>query len=385
MLKSESFPFSSTRPKRSDWSELFPIWQMIRTSPFSVSSNESEGSKNAQTNPVCLLGRLFGEILSGFVDRDSPKKELASELKQLFENHQESIANLLCEFHHLEEKVETSVHSLSSQIDALSQSCASHRHELQDRLTLLDHLPTIASGVNKVCEISSELVNLRSLISGAQTQTQNSVAELRSDLSRLSIGTIGTDVEHLKQSIDDLRLLFPPHYWQFRSESPLDGILTHLTTKAGGNVHDQGIVSAFSDSVQTPVHAPKNAADMVSRSYFCSDDQPNQSMGYDFRTLRIVPSHYSLRSFTSRTNNHPKSWVIEVSDTGDPNAWTVVDAQDNSPSLNGADLIASFPILCPRSCRFIRIRQTGPNHSGHNYLLFSAFEIFGSLIEHPAQ
>jgi hypothetical protein len=185
----------------------------------------------------------------------------------------------------------------------------------------------------------------------------------------------------VKHSIDDLRLLFPPFRWQFRSESPLEGILAHLTAKVGGNVHDHGVVSAFSDSVSKPAYGPKNAADMGSGSCFMSADQPNQSMGYDFKTLRIVPDHYSLRSLDFEYNDHPKSWVIEVSDTGYADSWAIVDSQENNSSLKGAAFIAHFPIWRPRSCRFIRMRQTGQNHRSKDTLLFSAFEIFGLLIE----
>jgi hypothetical protein len=79
------------------------------------------------------------------------------------------------------------------------------------------------------------------------------------------------------------------------SSSPLNGIIFDLTRRNGGNVHTRGIVSITSSSVIGP-YVPQNAADLESNSPFYSENVPNSWICYDFKNMRITPSHYSIRS-----------------------------------------------------------------------------------------
>jgi hypothetical protein len=154
----------------------------------------------------------------------------------------------------------------------------------------------------------------------------------------------------------------------------VDGIISYLTRKHGGNVHDKGIVTITSLSVyhDDPEYAVRNVADLESGSNFCSKRQPGQWICWDFRKLRVRPTHYTVKSPSLR------SWVVESSVDGD--AWTEIDRKmDNQDFKNGGT--ASFAVSNSAECRFIRLTQTGRNGYENDHLDMTAFEIFGALRE----
>jgi hypothetical protein len=164
--------------------------------------------------------------------------------------------------------------------------------------------------------------------------------------------------------------------------SPLEGIISRLTSEHGGNVHDRGIVriSAVDPDDSRTSHHPKNVADLTAtNTYFLSRNAPNQQLIYDFQTLRVTVRHYSIRSCHVAQHHHPRSWVIEVSSDG--SKWFEIDCRENNTDLNGSSLIGTFSVSTSKECRQIRLRQIGLNHYGGNCLLLSAFEVFGHFHE----
>jgi hypothetical protein len=83
----------------------------------------------------------------------------------------------------------------------------------------------------------------------------------------------------------------------------LEGIISYLTVKHGGNVYDKGIVTITSKSVHDhpwysalPMCAVRNIVDLTSELYFNSKDAPDEWICLDFQDLRITPTHYAIRS-----------------------------------------------------------------------------------------
>jgi hypothetical protein len=167
--------------------------------------------------------------------------------------------------------------------------------------------------------------------------------------------------------------------------TPLEGIISYLTRKRNGNVHDRGIVTITSHEPynENTWNAAKNAADLTADSYFYSKNAPNQWICYDFGDCQIKLTHYSIRSrHNGNTNDyHPKSWVIEISK--DCSVWEEIDRRENDSSLNGRNLTHLFKVSRPTECRLIRLRQIGKNHysSPDDRLVISGFEIFGELMK----
>jgi hypothetical protein len=167
----------------------------------------------------------------------------------------------------------------------------------------------------------------------------------------------------------------------FKSGFPLEGIISNLSSRFGGNVSDLGIVSVTSKSTCSSNFLPKNAVDLTVDSKFGSQSEPNQWLCYDFKDRRVEVRHYSIRSqFDAGAGaSHPKSWVIEGSD--DCENWTELDSQTNNSDLNDQNKICTWPTKIRMKSRYIRLRQTGLNHNGTDFLWISSFELFGSLME----
>jgi hypothetical protein len=151
-------------------------------------------------------------------------------------------------------------------------------------------------------------------------------------------------------------------------EMSLDGIISYLTRKHDGNVQDKGIVLMTSKSARSddPRLTLRNVTVLTDDSQFWSEDQPGQWVCWDFRELRILPTHYTLRSYPL------KSWVVEGSLDG--RIWTEIDRRRD-------DKARSFAVAKSTECRFIRLAQTGKSRSGSDRLIISAVEFFGTLFE----
>jgi hypothetical protein len=168
----------------------------------------------------------------------------------------------------------------------------------------------------------------------------------------------------------------------FQSEKPLDGIIAHLTAKCKGNVHVNNVIEITANRRYNAnmSYAEQNVADFGAPSLFHSANEPNQWICYDFRDMSVIPTHYSIGSNQDgRVNGHNlKSWVVEGS--GDGIVWIPLDIRENNNDLNDRDVVRSFPVARSVRCKLIRLRQTGKNHGGNDYLVISSFELFGSLI-----
>ena len=182
------------------------------------------------------------------------------------------------------------------------------------------------------------------------------------------------------------RFAVPPGI-DFRCTNPksLDGIIAHLSRECGGNVQDHGIVNITASSTNGAAFDPKNVADLDTDSIYCSNDVLDTWICYDFKQMRVTPTSYSIRS---HCHGYPgyfnlKSWVLEVSNDGD--AWDVVDSRNDNYELDDENVTCNFQIpegRCKSKYRFIRIRQTGPNHRANltlYYVTMSSFEVFGRL------
>jgi hypothetical protein len=160
-----------------------------------------------------------------------------------------------------------------------------------------------------------------------------------------------------------------------KAANSLDGIISYLTKKHGGNVQEKGIVTITSKSVDDdPVYALKNVADLTSGPLFRSKDEPGQWVCWDFREMRVRPTHYTLWALDLRW------WDVEGSLDG--SSWTEIDRQAyNQDFTNAFGNTASFGLSKPAEFRFIRLTQTDKNHGHYDALSLRAVEFFGTLSE----
>jgi hypothetical protein len=161
--------------------------------------------------------------------------------------------------------------------------------------------------------------------------------------------------------------------------SPLKGIIHHLTLECGGNVHDRGVVSVTADRPldDRPDYAAKNIADLEANSYFVCANAKDMSVCYDFKTLKVILTDYSIRSRWDLTIQNLKSWVIEVSNDGQH--WTEADRRENRDELCAQNVVRSFAVSKPSVGRYVRLRQVGPSNYDRFVTVLSGFELFGAL------
>jgi hypothetical protein len=158
--------------------------------------------------------------------------------------------------------------------------------------------------------------------------------------------------------------------------SSFDGIISYLTRKHGGNVHDKGIVTITSKSVDSDRYAPQNVTDLTSYSYFHSKHKPGQWICWDFHALRVRLTHYAIRYYVTAFDL--KSWVVEGSLDGE--SWTTIDEHVNHDHLTSVFTIWSG-VSKTVECRFIRLTQTAPNYCRNNGLMFVGVEFFGTFLD----
>jgi hypothetical protein len=249
---------------------------------------------------------------------------------------------------------------------------------------------------DRVCELERQISCFSNRSSGKiDDQIESQERELES--LRLRLEKLQALVEEgLKQLKSDLEQLQPkselspsgePAKSQSKVEIPmkevlLDGIISYLTKKHGGNVQEVGIVTISSKSVQSdgPELALKNVANLASGSCFKSKKEPGQWVCWDFREMRVRPTRYTIRSWFL------KSWVVEGSLDG--SSWTEMDRQtdnldfDDDLGWKGKKWTpASFAVSKPAEFRVIRLTQTDEDHDGMDVLSLRAIEFFGTLSE----
>jgi hypothetical protein len=124
-------------------------------------------------------------------------------------------------------------------------------------------------------------------------------------------------------TVSDSKLLKEVDFPLTAAES-VNGLIAYLTRKHGGNVHDKGMVIITSKSVysEAPGHAVRNVAALTSISAFFSKNEPGQWVCWDFREMRVRPTHYTV------TRLALKSWVFESS--LDFMNWTEIDRKTDN-------------------------------------------------------
>jgi uncharacterized coiled-coil protein SlyX len=270
----------------------------------------------------------------------------------------------------LSERISKLESQISSQplgiIVDLKESIANQDRQLQSlrsRLSGLDtNLRKVGTDVNELKRSLSAPVSTRP-VSPSPTPTPRPIPPVRVSAP--------TPVQPVSPTKSAKGVEFP-----LKEAKSLEGIISYLTRKHSGNVHDKGIVTITAKSVMSHKieHAVRNAAGLTSDSDFMSKNEPGQWICWDFHKMRVRPTHYTIRT------SDLKSWVVESSLDGE--AWTEIDWKtDNEDFRALGGNTASFAVSKSAECRFIRLTQTGKDHDRNDFLRIMAFEVFGTLLE----
>jgi hypothetical protein len=210
-------------------------------------------------------------------------------------------------------------------------------------------------------------------LSGAQSNSDKKIADLGAQLAQAK-----QDLGSLPKQFLDERGKGPETagngQFPFTSD-PLIGIISHLTAKCGGNVHHKGVVTVTTNGSD---RNPDAVVDIWTDSYDYLPARENLWICWNFKALRIEPTHYTLRTNNySPNSSHLKSWVIKGSENAA--SWTEIDQRENNGDLNAPLAMKAFAVARSGSFRRIRLRQIGPNHQGNKGLSHTGFEVFGAV------
>jgi hypothetical protein len=141
------------------------------------------------------------------------------------------------------------------------------------------------------------------------------------------------------------------------------------------------------DATDDRKYAVRNVADLASAWDFISEDKPDQWICWDFRAMRVRPTHYTIKG------QYLKSWIVDGS--LDFVNWTEIDRKTNTTDFTRGFATALYAVSKSAECCFVRLTQTGKRHSSkygydhttgkthcaYDYLHVRAFEFFGTLLE----
>lgn len=160
-----------------------------------------------------------------------------------------------------------------------------------------------------------------------------------------------------------------------KDKEDFNGIITYLTAKTGGNIHDNGTIAVSSNSYFSP---PKYLLDFNCDAYYQAG-KADAWVLFDFKELKVKITSYSIMSNSGGENlYHLKSWDLEVSNDGVN--WTKIDERRDHPKLNGSYATGTFEVRPNDYSRYVRIHQIDDPWGG-GYLWFYYMEFYGYLKE----
>jgi hypothetical protein len=112
-----------------------------------------------------------------------------------------------------------------------------------------------------------------------------------------------------------------------------------------------------------------------------SDNSSTNPPSYtvDFKSVRIEPTHYSLKHYITNSDGCIRSWILEGCSNG---SWYTLDKREHDYSLSGTSSVAIFAcnrLANARSFSQFRVKQTGPNSRQGHFLACNGFEIYGRV------
>jgi chaperonin cofactor prefoldin len=283
----------------------------------------------------------------------------------------------------MKSKCEKKNETLRLSIETLERNTSDSLSPVTSRLSVceksLKKMKSKCEKQNETLRLSIETLERNTSDSFSPITSRLSVCETSIAAHQTEINDIRSSIEELQHSATEIPLVSPSKSlddigFPLKEDKSLDGIISHLTRKHG-NVHDKGIVVLTSKSTKEgdSFWSVRNVSDLTPESVFISENKPGQWVCWDFREMRVRPTHYTIK------NSSLNSWVIEGSLDGEN--WTEIDRQTKNSQLMKEPFTASFAVSKSEECRFIRLTQTDKNQHGRCDLAIRIFEFFGNLIE----
>jgi len=99
-------------------------------------------------------------------------------------------------------------------------------------------------------------------------------------------------------------------------------------------------------------------------------------MSFNFGQVKVKPSYYMIRHYSSWDTEALRDWVFEASN--DQRNWDNIRTHSKDSSLQNAGQCFTWPVDCAEFYSNFRLRMTGANSNNHFYLACSGFDIYGA-------
>ena len=338
-----------------------------------------EGTKSGFHNEksICIL---FETLDSTKIDEESLKESIEKRQERFgfapimnssyFTAYRESFQNLM--------KLQQETLMIMKQQQELN---AKKQNEMMIEIkTISQSIKTIENKIDKISMKNDQKLNTVETKIVDISKELNTLKVITENISRSNeenfdfINHIPEQLNGIENKIKESYKLSLFHYDPFR------GIIHQLSEECNGNVVEKNVVDVTASTCLNGYEI-KNIVDFNNDKEFWTENKENSFIKYDFKSKKIRPICYSIKSGKYQCGDaHPKNWVIEGSNTGSENDWTILDSRKNEGRVDGYIITGVFSMQkFNEFYRFIRVRQNGPDWSNKFYLGFKALEFYGEI------
>merc|ERR1712228_71584 len=169
--------------------------------------------------------------------------------------------------------------------------------------------------------------------------------------------------------------------FEYKDDFDTNGIFYALGTNFGQKQYENpaktGKVKLKSTAMYVDLGSEANYT-LIGRSESrtFTKEKKNSFFSVDFGKYGMKPTHYTLRHYKSKEENHLRNWEFQGSNDGEH--WNCLRKHIDDNSLNGASKSHTWTIdTTDEYFSHFRVIMTGPNQ-GHNWsLVCSGMEIYG--------
>lgn len=186
-------------------------------------------------------------------------------------------------------------------------------------------------------------------------------------------------------SIQKLMSPFTIKDFSFSGCGDKNGVLYYIGSDGGSmytNPYKRGRVNVEMSSINKDIFKKDSFVDHGECDNFHTENEPNAWMAVDLGAQHLLqPTFYSLKTPNVPNLHNPRHWRLEGSNsTTDASSWRLVREHGHDESLSGSCICQPWKIEdVTDSYRYFRIRQTGFNSAGDNYLIVNSIELYGKL------
>ena len=170
---------------------------------------------------------------------------------------------------------------------------------------------------------------------------------------------------------------------RYQSDFDSNGCMTYLGTQGRRvpwiNPAESGQVSARASEIA--VSPPSMAASAICGREVvrcCTVGKQDMWFMVDLKDKLLMPTHYSLRHYSTYDTEALRNWKLEGSVNGVQ--WDLLRMHVNDKALTLKGATATWPLQSTgRAYRMFRITQTGHNSNSNYYMCCSGMELYGLL------